>query len=437
MVSGTPGDQLIVLQLPFGSFTPDQPAAPVVVTAALSNLADAGFALPIRVRGGFQYGNDALANPPTDPSIVGTFPAVGVAPAVTPTVLRLTKTYLGPEDETATGPNFPRQYRITVDVATGQIVTDLDVIDALPGNLQFVAVTNASAVGAPTVSAIATPSTTTPGGTLTRRFSSVTGTSGTTDATLEFSFFVPLRDVTSTEVIPPASGDDATSPNQAGTQGNWDPIDSRDAIAPVSAAGTAGAPEHTLTPKSLAIQKGVTVAIDTGVAGPSPGDTLQFTLDIQVSDFFALQTLVLTDVISDGQRHDGVAPQLSVVEHTGGNSAVAASGRCQLQFRRQRTQARRPRPSRCRQNSCCAALTAGWSAGASLRSAPGDRPPTARSSTAVRRPCASRIAPSSRTRSLTPTRRATRRWITATCSATRSRPTPTCSRADARRPRVR
>ena len=108
VVTGTAGDQLVVLQLPFGSFTPDQPAAPVVVTATLSDLADAGFALPIRARGGFQYGNDALANPPTDPSLVEAFPAVGAAPTVTPTILRLAKAYVGPEDETATGPNFPR-----------------------------------------------------------------------------------------------------------------------------------------------------------------------------------------------------------------------------------------------------------------------------------------------------------------------------------------
>ena len=323
IVTGTPGDQLVVLRLPFGSFTSGQPAAAVVVTANLSNQADAGFALPIRVRGGFQYGNDALANPPIDPSIVGAFPAVGVAPAVTPTILRLTKTYVGPEDETATGPNFPRQYRITVDVATGQTVTDLDLTDALPGNLQFIAVTNASAVGSPTVTPVATPATTTPGGTLTRRFSSVPGTSGTADATLEFSFHVPLRDASSAEVNPPASGDDATSPNQAAALGSWDPIDGRDAVAPVSAAGTAGAPEHTLTPKSLAIQKGVTIAVDTGAAGPSPGDTLEYTLDLQVSDFFALQNLVITDVISDGQRHAGAAPQLSMVEHSGGNSAIA------------------------------------------------------------------------------------------------------------------
>ena len=380
-------------------------------------------------------GNDALANPPTDPSIVGAFPAVGVAPAVTPTILRLTKTYVGPENETATGPNFPRQYRITVDVATGQTVIDLDITDALPGNLQFIAVTNASAVGSPAVSAIATPSTTTPGGTLTRRFASVTGTAGTADATLEFSFYVPLRDATSTEVIPPASGDDATSPNQAATQGSWDPIDSRDAVAPVSAAGTGGAPEHTLTPKSLAIQKGVTIAIDTGAAGPSPGDTLQYTLDVQVSDYFALQNLVITDVISDGQRHDGGVPQLSVVEHTGGNSAIAPVNGPNYGFVVSGTTGETTATFLVSQELLTRGLDARLVGGCVPQSGTGGPVPNC----ALFNGGATTVRVTYRTviqDTFDPSRHlATRRSITATSSATRSRPTPTCSRWATRRRR--
>ena len=36
---------------------------------------------------------------------------------LTPVVYRLIKTYSGPENETATGPNFPRQYTVTADLA--------------------------------------------------------------------------------------------------------------------------------------------------------------------------------------------------------------------------------------------------------------------------------------------------------------------------------
>lgn len=156
-VSGTTGDQLVVLQLPFGSFTPDQPAAVISVNADLSNLADVGAPLTVTGRGGFQFGCDSLNNPQTDPTILtpgstssdsGTWVEVD---QTTPTLLRLTKTYLGPEDETATGPNFPRQYQITVDIADGQTVTDFDIVDALDNTMAFLSVDSTASVTPATV----------------------------------------------------------------------------------------------------------------------------------------------------------------------------------------------------------------------------------------------------------------------------------------------
>jgi uncharacterized repeat protein (TIGR01451 family)/fimbrial isopeptide formation D2 family protein len=321
VVTGIPGYQLVVLQLPFGSFTPSQPAATVQVTAALSNLADAGTALNLRARGGFQYGTDPLDNPPSDPSTLGAFTA---NQPVTPAVWRMTKTYIGPEDETASGPNFPRQYRIDVDIATGQTVTALDLTDVLPGNLQFLAVVSTLVNGgAAATTAVATPSTATPGGTLTRRFASVTGTAGTQDASLVFSYFVPRAALGGGAVIDPTSGDDAVAIDDARSQGNWTPIDGRD--GPTFLVNDATAIDHTLAPKSTAIQKSVAIAVDTGGAGPTPGDTLEYTLQIQVSDFFALRNLVVTDVLSDGQRRlAGFAPTLAITEHSGGASVAAA-----------------------------------------------------------------------------------------------------------------
>ncbi len=62
------GDQLVVLQLPFGSVSQAQPAITVQVTAALSNLADTSLTngapdLTVQARGGFQFGNDASTIP--------------------------------------------------------------------------------------------------------------------------------------------------------------------------------------------------------------------------------------------------------------------------------------------------------------------------------------------------------------------------------------
>ncbi len=142
-VCGPTGDKLVVLELPFGSFTSSQPAATISVGASLSNLADLGTPLTILARGGFRFGNTPLDDWCCDPVILLPTDNDGTNwpdADVTPTLISIAKAYNGPEDETATGPNFPRQYTITVTVAPGQTVTDLDVTDELPNNLAFLSV---------------------------------------------------------------------------------------------------------------------------------------------------------------------------------------------------------------------------------------------------------------------------------------------------------
>ena len=64
-------DTVVVLEMPFGSFTPAEPPANVVVTAHISSssLVDAGGGnthdYDVQVTNGFRYGNDALNNPAT------------------------------------------------------------------------------------------------------------------------------------------------------------------------------------------------------------------------------------------------------------------------------------------------------------------------------------------------------------------------------------
>ncbi len=78
------------------------------------------------------------------------------------------------------------------------------------------------------------------------------------------------------------TGDDGTIGAWCTSSGIWDPIDTRDPQDQVvTANGTS--PDHVLTDKSLAIPKGVPLVNDPGVAGPSPGDTLQYTLTSQIS----------------------------------------------------------------------------------------------------------------------------------------------------------
>jgi large repetitive protein len=330
-INGAVGDTLVVLELPFGSFTPTQPSATVRVNAHLSNYANMGYDLDIRSRAGFRYGNDALDNWCCDPPLLSpnTNNALAwTAHPVTPTLITITKIYTGPESETATGPNFPRSYTVTVDVPDGQTITNLDVTDTLPDTLQFVTVVDTLVNGSSvSTTAINTPGTTTPGGTLTRRFTSVTGTTGANDVEMIFSFFVPLVDAPPpAPVINPGNGNAVTSINNVSAQGDWTPLDPDDTGGIGNAS--ANCPTcHTLNDRSLATQKYVEVL--SGDDNPTPGGTpnrnvLVYTIDFQVSDFFAFQNLHLTDIISDGQHFDSsFSPRLSI---NGNNFVLATAG---------------------------------------------------------------------------------------------------------------
>ena len=298
VVHGTPGDQLVVLALPFGSFTPGQPEAIVQVTTNVSPLADVGTALQVQAQAGFYLGDTPVDDPTNDPSIIG--PAVDGT--TTPELLRLTKTYLGPENETATGPSYPQQYLVSVEVANGQTVTNLDLTDVLPSNMQFlsVAYTQIHGVSVPTT-AISTPSLSTPGGTLTRRFARVTGRGSQIDASMLFDFYIPQLDSSDNPVLAPGVGLPTTSVDQANSQASWTPLDPRDP-AGIYTSNTA---VDTLTDKSLAIQKMVDDVVHTGPPNAvSPGDTLEYTIQFQISDFFAVQNFVVNDLLSDGQALD-------------------------------------------------------------------------------------------------------------------------------------
>ena len=316
-VSGTPGDTLVVLRLPFGSFTPGQPPATVAMTVNMSTFADVGTPLSIQARGGYEFGYTPLddwccgdAGNLTLSSFVPT--------TVTPTLVALAKTYSGTENEAASGPNFrtfyPMQYTVTATIAPGQFLSSLSLRDTLPGTLQFYNLIGSSPAGA----SCSLPGTT-PGGTVDCAFlGAVSGS-----ASLTFDFYIP-RDGVSGGVIDPLSGDDATSCNNASVSASWTPLDPRDAGGPVT-ANPAGC-EHTLTDKSIAVQKSVA-----NLSGANaPGALLEYALRFQVSDFFAFQGVVLTDVVSDGQHVDDTfVPTLEV---EGNGFSLPAAGMTAANF---------------------------------------------------------------------------------------------------------
>ncbi|UPY37766.1 SdrD B-like domain-containing protein [Sediminicoccus sp. KRV36] len=290
VVTGTPGETLVVLRLPFGSFTPEQTAADVQVSLRVSNLADLATPLNVQASGGFAYGLDPLLNPSTDAPVFG--PPASLA--ITPTVLAVDVDYVGPEQETATGPSYPREWLVKALIADGQTVTGLTLRDTMPDGTYIKSVSIVNGTG--------TTSFDNATGQVTANLTgSYTGGVGGVP-TLKIEFYVPefLRDGT-TPVLDPVTGAFRVLENNARLDASWTPTDGRDAVT-VFAINPAG-PEDVITAKSIAVQKSVEA-----LTSLKAGENLEWTLDGQVSNYFNMDDLILVDKLGDGQIFDASKP---------------------------------------------------------------------------------------------------------------------------------
>lgn len=301
-----------MLELPVGSFVPGQAPIVIEITAKVDSFADLGFPLVVGARGGFRFGTSAQGGAPTaDPAC----PMAGGP--VLPTLATIQKSYLGPESETATGPNFPRKYKLAVDIADGQTLEPLRIVDCLPDNLTLTG-------GAPPAGCTAglnPPEC--PGTGFEVECPSVTGTALPKDLEMELSFFVPEKDRFGQPVL--GASCSAVSIDDVKLFGDWHPLDPRDP-PPVPFVSDVTAEDHTLKDLCLAIQKKAEVVVDTGALGPTPGDTVRYTLDFQVSDYRTVRNLVVEDVLSDGQSFIPGSAQLQIGDKFGSVSGSFAPG---------------------------------------------------------------------------------------------------------------
>jgi uncharacterized repeat protein (TIGR01451 family) len=330
------GSQLVTIELPFGSFDPTQPEIVVEVTAFVSPLADQGHPLQISARGGFRYGG-TLGPPPGLP-VLSDGPNSNLWPppaqhlSTTPTVMIVSKKYLGPEDETATGPNFIQRYEIALDVANGQTVSNVKVTDHLPINMAYHGMVPMTP--GPTTCVLTPLTTPGPNGPfidvayLTNDLilqcnpSSITGVLPHDgihhDAAATFEFVIPELDANHQPVLSPTSCAFVQSVNYITAEGDWSgptPADACDTYsAPVSSNMTSHPP---LQAKCLAIQKTVVDLSGGPPSHPIPGDTLQYTLNFQLSDFKTAGNLKVQDVLSDGQTLVPGSLMLTVTDQCG------------------------------------------------------------------------------------------------------------------------
>ncbi|MDI6644595.1 MAG: hypothetical protein QME14_05995, partial [Methanobacteriaceae archaeon] len=281
-VSGTEGYHLYVLIYPLGSFTPDQPTATLNVNAKLALDAELGVPLPIQVNPAFRFGS----------SPTGTTAIYGPSDTsnINPTVIRLSKEAILPEDETATGPNYPYIYRIILDIAEGATVTDIDVSDIIPRNLHFVEIVNSAGADLVTLPTETDRK-------LIFHFNSLTGIAGP-DKIMEYRVYAPefLEGIIpDTPVINPETGASVITDNEALVEGKHQTLYPPFDVISVSS----GPVSDTVNLRSLAIQK--SVADITSPSEVKPTDTLEYTLNFQVSDFFAIKDVIITDTLGDGQ----------------------------------------------------------------------------------------------------------------------------------------
>jgi len=293
---------LYLLAYPLGSFPTDMPSQCIDLGLTLGSSPDVTVNVPLEIKSTalFYLGTDPLDNPQVDPPIYDTQKTQEVIPVI----FRLFKNFNATEGETVSGENFPNTVTLSVDIANGETVENVTVSDDLPGELQYL-----SMVDNDGCTVLSEPSTTVPGGILSLDCSDITGATGL-DKNIVFSFYVPERDDNNNPILDPLTGTHTPVLNITNGEYTYD-----------STISTADA-NDTLAVKPFSIQKEMQIFQDNGVPGLSPTDILEYTITINLSDYFDIENMVLEDIVNSTQS----AVNLDTSTYTVTSSTVSVTG---------------------------------------------------------------------------------------------------------------
>lgn len=274
-VTGPDGFSLITLQLPVGSVVTGGPLLELEICMTIAPSATVGVPLDVALTPVYRFGDTATGiNGP----IIGT---TNTAP-VTPTVILFEKTNDAPEQERPPGSSWPYTYSLNVNIANTAVINPIVITDVLPANVQFIGPVNiAGGVGC---SVTSSPSTLTPGGSLT-----VTCT-GNTTGTISANDVVVSYPVHIIDILDETNCGTTLITNNATLNATYVPVGGPQVLPPLNDTSDVVA-------KHIALQKGVSPGLAT------PGQTVTYNLNFQVTDFGDASALVLTDVLPDGIQY--------------------------------------------------------------------------------------------------------------------------------------
>ncbi len=159
--------------------------------------------------------------------------------------------------------------------------------------------------------------------------SSITGNAadGTPEITLTYSVYFGETDAAGGEVVPSDSGDAQSALNEANATGEYThPVNGVTSITAGDSNSDDGSPgsldpdgsdyQHEIN--SITVEKNVDFAPggDSPVAGYTPDDTLEYTIDFEISDYFGFQDIFVSDELGDGQHIlNSFNPTLEIYEN--------------------------------------------------------------------------------------------------------------------------
>ena len=269
---------------PFGSYSSDIPDAVIEIEAFL-NTTNVGELINFTITPVFRYGADPLDNPTVDPPIYGD----SVMGWIRPTVIQVDIDSPVHEHETVTGPNFPFQYNITVDIADGATVGDIVINNTIPSQLYFlnngnhtVRITDKNGnVIDPSLYEIIYPNSNTTGGNLVVKFKNYTGSDAGNDINIEYWVYAPEFDNSTGQnqtILNPITGSNNVTNNVVNIEGTYDNVTLTDDD------------NVFVTLKAMAVQKYVN-----SDGAVKPGQNLMYTIYFEVSDYFSLEDFYFLD----------------------------------------------------------------------------------------------------------------------------------------------